>query len=164
MHFMKFNLKIGAVTVGLLLTIIPFISGYEMNSDSIRPTSLLIEIKNVSKFKPSLVTSGGTFASADVEQNKENGRLSGWMWPLQGYIEAYSSKPGINQYSVRQMGLSRPDVVTAMSENKEYEYSGYDFSFDIATYGQIECVVWINGDTQDLLWQREDSQCLLAES
>jgi hypothetical protein len=156
---MRLNIKIVAVTIGFFITAIFFVDRNQNDGYDVRSEPLLIEFVSVSSFKPSLPSSGGWFGAGDVLQTDLDGQLQGWLWPLRGYVRAYSSRLDLDRILVRQMGIFRPDVESAKEGNREYRYSGFDFKFDVASYGQIECVVWTDGKSQDFLWRKNQSKC-----
>ena len=156
---MKPNIKIGAVTIGFLITCLFFVIRNQNHLYDVRPEPLLIEFVSVSSFDPSIPKSGGWYGAADVLQTAQEGQLTGWLWPLRGYLRAYSSRLDLQRIFIRQLGIFRPDVESAKEMDSEYRFSGVDFKFDVATYGQIECVVWTDGNTQYLLWQKNRSKC-----
>jgi len=156
---MRLDLRTGAVTIGLLLIIVFFVSRDQENVYDIRPEPLLIEIVGIDSYDPLLPSSGGSFASSTFSQSQGEGRLSGWLSPWRGKLRAYSSLSDLNQVLLRQVGNFRPDVELAKGGNSEYRFSGFDFKFDVDQYGQIECVVWTDGKFQDILWKRSESRC-----
>ena len=153
------NLKKGLVTLGFLVIAMFFVVRNQNDVYDIRPTPLLIEIVSARSFDPAVPKSGGWFGAADVVQTEQEGQISGWIWPIRGHLRAYSSLVGLDLFQIRQIGIQRPDVELAKGGDKECRFSGLDFKFDVATYGQIECVVWTDGKSQDLLWKRTDSKC-----
>jgi hypothetical protein len=156
---MKIDLKLAAATIGFLFIAIVHVDRNQNEIYNVRPEPLLIEFVSVRSFDPSLPKSGGWFGGGDVFQTEQDGQLSGWFFPQRGYLRAYSSRRNVDRLLIRQLGIFRPDVETAKDGNSEYRYSGFDFKFDVASYGQIECLVWTDGKSQDFLWKKNQSKC-----
>jgi hypothetical protein len=156
---MRLDLRTGVVTICVLLMAIFFVSRDQDSVYDIRPEPLLVEFVGVGSFDPLMPSSGGWYASSKVTQSENEGHLSGWMWPMKGNLRAYSSRPNLDRVLLRQIGGFRPDVELAKGGNSEFRFSGFDFKFDVVQYGQIECVVWTDGVSQDILWTKSQSKC-----
>ena len=156
---MTFDVRTALVSIALLFNSLFFVVNQEEDAYEIRPAPLLIEFVSVNTFDSSIPSSGGLYGSANVVQTNREGQLTGWLWPYRGYLRVYSSRLDMDRVLMRQLGILRPDVETAKGGNSEYRFSGIDLKFDVAQFGEVECVVWTDGYAEDMLWAKKESKC-----
>jgi hypothetical protein len=159
---MKLNFeKITSLLILLGISLV-VVASHSNSQFDVRPTALALQVVDVQTYSDfdEFVISG----EIGVDVSLKNGvmKIQGWVPATKGFLKLYSSNPPAGQVFVNQMGQYRPDVEKFKSDSQEpssYRFSGIDFAIDSAIYGQIECVVWTDGETQSIIWMRSESKC-----